>query len=429
MSEEQIEELARETGFVRRRTKITSKIFLRMLLFDHLQYDAPSLQQHALSVHDDNGGPVSKQAIDKRFNEGALLFIRKLFEKLLSRQMDKVHLPSGLSDHFKSVKVMDSTEFKLPDHFAGEFPGYSAGNALACAAIQLEYDVLSRQIHCLSTGSARESDKTVADNRMNDISKGDLILRDLGYYSTDSYLKIEQREAFYVSRLKAQVCIYQEKAGKYEALSWCDIIKKIEGQKGGCFDDWVFIGKEQKHRVRLVAWILSKEEQQKRLQKKQNKKGTINKNDITWSKLNVFVSNIDSNIMDAQQLYHLYKIRWQIELMFKIWKSILNIASVRKMKAGRLRCYLYSKFIWVLIGWNITGMVEAITWKSVRKLMSPYKCMAILKIKAIDLKNIIFGNRESLKAWLIKIMEVLIIYGSKEDRKNRIKLSDLLRLK
>ena len=178
-----------------------------------------------------------------------------------------------------------------------------------------------------------------------------------------------------------------------------------------------------------MAWILSKEEQQKRLQKKQNKKGTINKNDITWSKLNVFVSNIDSNIMDAQQLYHLYKIRWQIELMFKIWKSILNIASVRKMKAGRLRCYLYSKFIWVLIGWNITGMVEAITWKSVRKLMSPYKCMAILKIKAIDLKNIIFGNRESLKAWLIKIMEVLIIYGSKEDRKNRIKLSDLLRLK
>ena len=123
---------------------------------------------------------------------------------------------------------MDSTEFKLPDHYAEDFPGYSACNALACAAIQLEYDVLSRKIHCLALSSARESDKTVADYRMHCIEQGDLILRDLGYYSTDSYLKIEQRNASYISRLKAQVAIYQKNASGYEALSWSDILEKIQ---------------------------------------------------------------------------------------------------------------------------------------------------------------------------------------------------------
>jgi hypothetical protein len=317
----------------------------------------------------------------------------------------------------------------LPDCFAGDFAGYSGGSARSCAAIQLEYDVLSRQIHYLSIGSARQSDKTVADERMNYIGKGELVLRDLGYYSIDSYLKIEKREAFYVSRLKSQVCIYQQKGGEYEPLSWSAILQRLQNKKEDCFDQWVFIGKEQKHPVRLMAWILPGEDQRKRLQKKKNKKGTISKNDITWSKLNVFISNIDSNTMDAQQLYHLYKIRWQIELMFKIWKSILYIASVRKMKASRLRCYLYSKFIWVLICWDITGMAESVTWKSGRKLISLYKCMAILKIKAIELKNILSGSRELLKAWLIKIIKVLSMYGCKEDRKKRLKLSDLLQLK
>ena len=429
LSEEQIEALARETGFVQRNSKITARAFLQFLLFDHLQYALPSLQQHALSLYDNSGQPVSKQAVDRRFNEKALLFVAKLFETFLSQQLTDEHLPNHLSHHFKSVKVMDSTEFKLPDHFAEDFPGYSACNALACAAIQLEYDVLSRKIHCLSLSSARESDKTVADYRMNCIELGDLILRDLGYYRTDSYLKIEQRNASYISRLKAQVAIYQKNASGYEALSWSDILEKIQKNGDESFDKWVYIGKEQKHPVRLIAWILPEEEQQKRLRKKQSKKGVIRKEDMIWSRLNVFITNISCDKIDAQQIYHLYKIRWQIELMFKIWKSILNIDAVRKMKTSRLKCYLFSKLIWVLMCWDITGMVESVSWKSNNKLISPYKCMAILKTKAMELKRILFDSRRLLRKWLIKITEVLTVYGWKENRKNKMRLSNLLGLK
>lgn len=389
------------------------------------------MQQHALSLYDSNGKPVSKQAIDKKFNDSTLLFIEKLFETFLNSHLSDKYLPSYLSDHFKSVKVMDSTEFKLPNHFAEDFPGYSACNALACAAIQLEYDVLSKKIHCLSLGCARESDKTVADQRMNYIEPGELILRDLGYYSTDSYLKIEQRNAFYISRLKAQVSVYKKNAGGYEVLSWSDILKNIQNNGSSSFDKWVYIGKEQKHAVRLIAWILPEEEQQKRLRKKQNKKGIIRKEDIIWSQLNVFITNIGDDVIDAQHIYHLYKIRWQIELMFKIWKSILNIAAARKMKSGRLKCYLYSKFIWVLVCWDITGIVESMTWKNADKLISPYKSMAILKGKAMEFKAVLFGSRELLKSWLIKIIEVLVIYAWKENKNknSKIKLCELLQLK
>jgi len=357
------------------------------------------------------------------------LFIQKLFELLLNRQLSENHLPSELSKHFKTIKVMDSTEFKLPDSFTADFPGYSLNSTPACAAIQLEYDVLSRRILCLSIGSARESDKTVADHRMHHIEKGDLILRDLGYYSTDSYLKIEQQNAFYVSRLKAQVSIYQKTDEGFKVLDWSSILQKIKKDKKDHFDEWVYIGKKQKHPVRLMAWELQENEQQKRLKKKKDIKGFIAKEDVIWSKLNVLITNIDATVIDADQAYKLYKIRWQIELMFKIWKSILNMDVTRKMKTSRLKCYLYSKFIWILLCWDITGVAELVQWKEAGKLLSFYKCMAILRTKATELKRTLFRCRNSLQNCLMDIIKILIDYGQKESKKNRVKLSDLIQLK
>lgn len=428
-SEDQLTEIALKAGFITRQRKFTASSFLRMMLFDHFQYQSPSLQQHALSLYQEGATDISKQAIDKRFNNNTVLFIEKLFEALLNQQQLNTHISSHLSAHFNSIKVMDSTEFKLPDCFAEAFPGYSACNALACAAIQLEYDVLSGEVHHFTLSNARQSDKTVADIRMDSIAGGDLILRDLGYYSVDSYLKIEQQKAFYVSRLKSQVGIYQQQSNSYRKLSWSEILEQVQDSKNGNFDQWVYIGNEQKHPVRMVAWALPEDASQNRLQKKQSKKGKLRKEDMIWSKLNVFVTNIEREIVDVEQVYHLYKIRWQIELMFKIWKSIININVVHKMKPCRLKCNLYSKFIWILICRDITAIADVSYWRVNKALLSPYKCMAILKASAIRLKCVIFGSIKKLKEWMIKITEELMTYGYKENKKGRIKLSELLQLK
>lgn len=412
-----------------RQRKLDTSSFLRMLLFDHFQYKSPSLQQHALGLYREGSANVSKQAIDKRFNDKAVLFIEKLFEALLNRQQLNTQISSHLLAHFNSIKVMDSTEFKLPDYFAEAFPGYSACNALACAAIQLEYDVLSGNVHHFSLGNARQSDKTVADIRMESIGWGDLILRDLGYYSVDSYAKIEQQKAFYVSRLKSQVGIYQKQSNVYVKLSWKDILQQIQESKNDHFDQWVYIGTEQKHPVRMIAWVLPEDASKNRLQKKQSKKGKLRKEDTIWSQLNVFVTNIERSIVDAEQAYNLYKIRWQIEVMFKIWKSIININTVHKMKPCRLRCNLYSKFIWILISRDINTLAEVSYWRANKALLSPYKCMAILTASAVSLRNIIFGSAKKLKEWMINTIEELMDYGYKENKKGSITLSELLQLK
>jgi hypothetical protein len=279
---------------------------------------------------------------------------------------------------------MDSTAFKLPDCLAKDFPGYSACNALAYAAIQFEYDVVSKKINCLTIENAKISDKTYADKRMGKIKAGELIIRDLGYYSIDSYQKIEKQEAFYISRLKSQIGIYeQDENGCYKDLSLQTLIERIKKSGDAHVDQSVYIGAEEKKEVRLMAWLLEEDSQKRRLQKKQSKTGKINSKDILWSMLNVFITNVPAEELTVQQADDLYKIRWQIELVFKVWKSILKIHLLRKMRPERVKCYLYGKLLLILLCWDITVSFEPLIWKQKERLLSLYKCYALLKTNSV----------------------------------------------
>lgn len=430
LSSDQILSLAQETGFVQRRSKFSPIDFVKLVLFDQLYGAIPSLEQHSFQLFQEGKISISKQGLHKRFNKASLDFVKKLFESCLGNQLNQVDLECSLGNSFRAVKVLDSTEFKLPDSFAGDFPGYAACNAAACAAIQFEYDVLSKKICCLQLGSARESDKTFADQRMDSIERGDLILRDLGYYSLKSYAKIEERGAFYISRLKAQAVIYtRDKNGVYTPISWDEIARRIRKGNMSCYDQWVFIGSQQKHPVRLLAWLLPADAQANRLRKKKAKKGNISKEDKAWSQLSVLVTNLNISQLDAQHVFNLYKIRWQVEWIFKTWKSHLQLARIRKMNTARLKCYLYAKFIWIMMCWDIASLLEQQLWKSRGHLVSQYKIMPLLKEAVMNLKNSLFQGRNNLNTYIRNLFKGLEKFCLKDSRKNKKCLKELLQVK
>lgn len=419
--------IGKETGFIIRKPKKVRAIdFLKMLLFDPMQYDCPSLHQHAFGLDTTDCAKISKEGLSKRFNSAAVLFVQRIFESYMLDCIKHEHIPTGLDKKFKSIRILDSTEFKVSDSLASVFPGYSSAGALACAAIQFEYDILGKQVHSLTLGSANQSDKTYADQTMDNIAEGDLLLRDLGYYSVSSYEKIESRKAFYISRLKSQVKIYEQVNGEYKALEVSVLIKRIRKGKKGFIDQTVYIGAREKKQVRILAWLLPEDAQKNRLSKKKGKKGKVNRDDVLWSMLNVFVTNVTPEDLAIEQIYEMYKIRWQIELMFKTWKSVLKLNSVRKMKSDRLKCYLYAKLLWVLLCWDITAEAEVAVWSKKKKLVSIYKCYALLKSMAAELKNILFNVAQQLKEWLLKMQDYFSVYGLKENKKGRKNIIEIL---
>lgn len=401
-----------------------------MLLFDHLIIDQPSLEQHAFSIGSDSAIKVTKQAVAKRFNDKAVKFILKLFETFLAHKINSYHLSTAYGNLFSAIRIMDSTEFKLPENMASSFPGYDGDGTSSCAAIQFEYEILSKEIKCMTLTHARESDKSYADNRMKDIKPSELIVRDLGYYSLDSYDKIEAQGAFYISRLKSQANIYEKTEEGYQRLLPQELIRRIKKSKRVYFDQTVYIGAETKKKVRLMAWLLDEPAQQRRLQRKQNRKGKnkITAEDKVWSQLNVFITNVDAESLSVEQAYNLYRVRWQVELVFKTWKSILKIDKVRQMKVERFKCYLYSKLLWIVLNWDMVAGAEAMMWKYNGCLLSLYKCYALLKSKAIGLKAILFDAHDQLKEWLKNRIREFMEYGNKENRKNKPKVENSLNI-
>jgi IS4 transposase len=63
------------------------------------------------------------------------------------------------------------------------------------------------------------------------------------------------------------------------------------------------------------------------------------------ARLNIFITNISAEVLELEQIHSVYTLRWQIELVFKVWKSIGKIHKVKKMKQERFESYLYAKIV------------------------------------------------------------------------------------
>lgn len=399
-----------------------------MVLFDPLSTEQPSLEQHCISLEEDRGKRVCKQAVNRRFNDRAVVFIQTLFEHYLQNQFLSKKLSSGFSDRFSSIRLMDSTEFKLPKDLAADFPGFKGAGTESCTQIQFEYDILSGKIIDLSLGDARIADSAYAQPLLVNVQRKDLIIRDLGYSKIDSFKEVESRGAYYISRLNPNITLYERRGKDLVPLSYKTILQRLKGSTKKYLEMPVYLGGDANYEVRLTANRLTPEAVERRLRKKIYRK---NKKPETYSylkEMNLFITNVPKKMLSANEIYGLYRVRWQIELIFKTWKSVLKIDQVRKMKADRFRCYLLGRLLWVVLNWEICSVFNAYLNQSESILVSFYKCFTIIKQRVRSLEYILLHRKVKLKEWLLTLFDIISRFGIKEHRRGRAAVINLLAL-
>ena len=62
---------------------------------------------------------------------------------------------------------------------------------------------------------------------------------------------------------------------------------------------------------------------------------------------------MDSFILPITTIRKTYYLRWQIELIFKTWKSFFEINKVKQVKKERMECQLLAKLLWILVNWRL----------------------------------------------------------------------------
>ena len=156
---------------------------------------------------------------------------------------------------------------------------------------------------------------------------------------------------------------------------------------------------------------------QRREKRKKFRHKTLSKNDKARCSINLIITNIPAEMVPMHEIYPLYQLRWQIEIVFKIWKSILNIQKIRRMKTERFECYIYSKLIWILISRDIVRQSEQTIIRNSKHQLSEYKCFAIIKRYAFEVREYFIRSTYKLIEWIEKIEYYFTKSGLKEKRK------------
>jgi len=442
-SKEEIEAIARETGFVKRKSKIKAWEFVCLCCFMDAEVANNTLVTLCTKLSAKIGVIISNQALDQRLNERCVEFLKKIFENLLLQTItNNTCIPSVWDEHFKRIRILDSTAFQVPESYKDIYPGSGGCSQPSGVKIQLEYELKSGNLLNIQVGAGSGSDNTFGSKIRDTIKAGDLILRDLGYFNFEDFLDIEDRDAFYISRLKPNIAVYIEnkdieyykngspkKSSLFKRIYISDIMKQMgEGDRYEIKD--VYVGKEKSLKTRLILYKLTNDQLKKRTEKsvKNAKKKGIEKSDNTIELLgiSIYITNIKEEVLSAKQVHEFYSLRWQIEIIFKTWKSIFSIQVVKLVKIERFQCQLYGKLILLLISSAVMFKMRTLALENKGLEASEIKTCEIVHeyIDRLYFELIKFPNKifNTLKL----IFENVVMNGLKSHKKDKKTVFDIL---
>lgn len=347
-----IEQLARETGFVQRRSKLDAYDFLNSLMFSHQQGKDLSLLDLCGDLYLHNKLLIKKQSIHERFGPKAVAFLHAVLSRLLKSRLENA-VGEQLSTYFGRVRIKDSTRFALPSAFSDVYEGHRGAthNSSSMISIQYEYDLCSGTTMDLRLTTGVRNDQLDARENTDNIEKDDLFVRDLGYSTTVYMKQIAEEEAYFLNRLNPNMAAFHAD-GPLREVDFVECHKKLKRCGLPYLEYQVFIGKEAKVPCRLIIHRVSQSTYEKRLKKrsKQAKSYGRQVSNLWKSKawLSMYITNATEAMIPVEKVKSIYGLRWQIELIFKIWKSQGKIDEVKKMKLHRFECQLLARLIWLL---------------------------------------------------------------------------------
>ena len=402
----QAEEMGRQTGFIKRSSgKITAQGFLTTLMVADTPQGQISLPDLTAELRQAHGIEISKEALHQRFSVQAVNFLEKVIQQALEQHLGREK--EGLKTHFSRIKVKDSTKFKLPTDYNGAYRGYgNFSKTNGMISMQYEYDLVSGNWLSIKLTDGLRNDFSDAEQTISAITTGDLHIRDLGYISP-TYLKaIIQSGAFFLNRLPSQAGVYNLDGKPW---NWNKVFRQAKDQQHLQQD--VLIHDKERIACRLIIEKVPEHEFKRRwlhaqVQAKSKRVG-ISKEHKKKLHYNIYVTNVGADILPASEVRKTYYLRWQIELVFKTWKSFFHINDVKRVKKERLECQLLGRLLWILINWSLFSRLN----KHVSARGQTVSMLMFFKrsLKFASSLKIVLLKRLPIKTWLSHTYLPLII--------------------
>jgi hypothetical protein len=430
-----LHELAVSSGFCKRNSKLSPEVFFDLLFYTVSNTEAGSLSFMVSLLKSEFGIDIKKQSLDERFNERCVEFVKAVLKEVLREQFAKLYSGELLPSFFR-IRIKDSTKFLIPPNLEEKYKscgGDVHSRSHAGVSIQYEYDLNSGEITDLNITSGDRNDRADAGESADNMEKDDLILRDLGYFSTPVMKECIAREAFFLSRLDCSTHVYDD---FNQQISFKEIYNSMKNSGIAEKEIFVYVGKQTKVPVRLILQLVPEEVYEKRIREKTKKSKGQGRGELTEEtkircRFNLFITNAEESRLTAGQVFPLYRLRWQIELQFKIWKSVFKIDLYRKMKEHRYFTLLYVKLLLIIINLQITYSLQHVLVQSdpkKMKILSLNKAMKTLKTLFDEIFSMLRGTCRKAMEIAQDIRDRLSENHWLESKKKKLCLPEILLL-
>jgi hypothetical protein len=349
--EEEAEPLARQVGLRQRGMRFHELAYLLVLGWWHRPQAGPSALARfggALGVR------LSKQAVDCHFTALTAQWLLAL----LRRGVQVLVCASGVSlpllQQFQAVFVEDGSTISLPGALASVWRGCggthtsSSGEATSEAALKVtvRFDLLGGQLQGphVQAGRQHELRSVLREERM---PRGCLWLADLGYWTLAWLRYLSQQGVYFLLRYKSGIVLWCEQQR-------LDLLAVLPQQVGERLELLVEVGANKQLRgVRLLAERVPQEVAQQRQERYREYARThqkpVNPLVLELAQWTVIVTNVPASLLSFEQAFALLRARWQIELLFKLWKQQALLDEWSSDKPWRILCEVYSKLLAMLI--------------------------------------------------------------------------------
>jgi hypothetical protein len=399
---ESLETLARQSKFIQRSSsQFTGQDFVELMTTEMLEDPAISLEgQCDILAQLNPQAQITPQALHQRINANAVTYLQEVFAVALRQQLEPLckRLPVGVLAPFGRVLLEDSTQCSLHEKLADAFKGCGGSASISALKLDVIYDVVHQTLVEVHLGDGKAADQGRALAIVPHLRPGDLVLRDLGYLSLESLRQIEAREAWYLSRLSKGIDVYLEVDAQAPALALVEHLDRYYPDDS-VLDLPVYIGHERVP-CRLLAYRLPdpvvQERRRKALEEARKKGRILTQEYLNWLAFGFYITNVTREMLSAKVVRIVYGLRWQVELMFKNWKSLLSLHILKGTRSERIKCILYGRLITITMLTIISSYASWYAEDYLHRELSIPKLINWLKRKGRFAKAMHLGTLEDL---------------------------------
>lgn len=330
------------SGWQQRRSRLSASQFVQTLVWGFLETPEATLGQLAQVAHA-TGALVTPQALSQRFSERSVALLRGVLADALGVLLAAEPVEVALLRAFPGgVYLDDTTQIALPDAWQAIWDGGGTAAALKIPAL---FDLLRGSLQLELTAARHHDSVTQAANLT--FPAGSVVIEDLGYLDRQRMQRRQTHGVGTIVPLRCTLALHDPHGRRINLLAWLRQEASSEASAVERMVCW------QGMDLRVVAVPATPETAARKrtgiLAVAQQHGRPPHPTALALADWIVVLTTVPATQATAQQIATLLRLRWQIELVFKVWKDQGKLDETRGWNAARIETELYAKLLGLLI--------------------------------------------------------------------------------